>query len=226
MMNKIQFFEWNTVISIEVNGNIAPFADRLKDKIVKLDSIFSQDKLGSEIFDFKEGQVAKSKELKEALELADYLKEITNGAFDHFRKIDGVVDLYALSKGYCVEQLVKILYDEFAHGGINAGGDIQVFSEDDIWKIGLEEPANRQEIFHTIEIANGAVCSSGNYLKDHIEEAKYDISTVVGPSAPLADGLATAIIRDPEGRWLPPSYQAILHNAASKVFYTLNSKIS
>ena len=225
-MNKIQFYEWNTVISIEVAGDLTPLADSLKAKIERLDSIFSQDKKESEIYNFKEGQVAKSKELKEALELADYLKEITNGAFDHFRKVDGVVDLYALSKGYCVEQLAKMLYNEFEHGGVNAGGDIQVFSEEDTWKIGLEEPGNRQEIFHTIEIANGSVCSSGNYLKDHIQEAKYDISTVVGPSAPLADGLATAIIRDPEGKWLPPSYHAILHNALSKVYYTLNSKMS
>ena len=224
-MKKIQFHEWNTVISVEVLGDLQPFEDLLKEKITKLDSIFSQDKSGSEIYNFKHGQIARSKELKEALELAEYLKEVTNGAFDHAHREDGVVDLYALSKGYCVEQLVKLLYNNFEHGGINAGGDIQVFSEEDIWKIGLEDPANRQDIFHSIEIANGAVCSSGNYIKEHIPGAKYDISTVVGPSATLADGFATAIIRDPEGGWLPPSYQAILHNASSKVFYTLNKKL-
>lgn len=115
-------------------------------------------------------------------------------------------------KGYAVDRAIEILKQNQVAGAlINAGGDIRAIKRADgeLWRIGIQHPRNPKKILYTIEIAEGAVTTSGDYQKyffyngrriHHILDPQTGMPadscqavTVIAPTAELADALATGL---------------------------------
>jgi len=77
------------------------------------------------------------------------------------------VTLDGIAKGYIVDRAMDVLRQQkIQHALINAGGDILVYGgkgEDKPWKIGIQDPWNRQGHVDVVTLNNGAIATSGNY---------------------------------------------------------------
>jgi thiamine biosynthesis lipoprotein len=77
------------------------------------------------------------------------------------------VTLDGIAKGYIVDRAMDTLRQKkIQHALINAGGDILVYGgkgEGKPWKIGIQDPWNRQGHVDAVTLDNGAIATSGNY---------------------------------------------------------------
>jgi thiamine biosynthesis lipoprotein len=157
--------------------------------------------------------------LYEGLRFALSVAEETAGAFDpaagHYRDIaidperrtvtlqrPLVLDLGAVVKGFAVDLAARELapLSDFA---IDAGGDLYLAGSNpsgESWSVGIRNPLAPEELLDTLRVSQQAVCTSGLYERgEHILDARTGTparsvasSTVIAPSAMLADALATA----------------------------------
>jgi thiamine biosynthesis lipoprotein len=116
-----------------------------------------------------------------------------------------VVDLGAVAKGLALDlgaqALGRLGGERFL---VEAGGDLISGSIEGagLWRVGVADPFRPGGLVATIEVRDGAVCTSGGYVRrrggvDHlVRSAPLDCCpagvTVLAPSAMAADGLATA----------------------------------
>jgi FAD:protein FMN transferase len=93
---------------------------------------------------------------------------------------------------------------------VNAGGDLfagGVDEQGNPWEIGIQHPELKEQIIHTLELSNEAICTSGSYERKsakkpgehHLihpktrQSAKDWISfSVIAPFAMMADAFSTA----------------------------------
>lgn len=122
------------------------------------------------------------------------------------------VDIDGIAKGYAIDRALEALQRAAVAGGmVEVGGDLRVFGsgpDDRMWTVAIRSPfADRT--WAEIELAEGAVCSSGDYARPiEIEGRRYShiidprngrpvelvrAVTVVGPDAATADAWATAL---------------------------------
>jgi FAD:protein FMN transferase len=119
-----------------------------------------------------------------------------------------MLDLGAIVKGLAVDLAAREL-TPFENFVIDAGGDLFVAgrrSDGSPWKIGIRHPRRAGALIDAISVSGVAVCTSGDYERrigdngpHHIVDGRTKTdaallasATVIGPSAMLADGLATA----------------------------------
>jgi thiamine biosynthesis lipoprotein len=122
------------------------------------------------------------------------------------------VDLGGIAKGYIVDRAVDILKSYGINSGaVNAGGDMFLIGNrfDRPWRIGIQHPREAGQVLATVEVADQAVVTSGDYERyfmvngqrfHHIFDPRTGMPsrasqsvTVVSAKVALADGLATAI---------------------------------
>lgn len=118
------------------------------------------------------------------------------------------LDLGALAKGFAADLMMEALRD-LPHASIHAGGDVcchGVHPAHRAWRIGVRHPHRPDSMGAVAELAEGAVCTSGNYERAgearagrHLLDPRTDEPaaglasvTVVAPTAVIADGLSTA----------------------------------
>lgn len=120
-----------------------------------------------------------------------------------------VIDLGAVAKGFAIDLATNELKD-FVGFVVNAGGDLfagGVNEQGQPWRIDIQHPQQKEQIIHTIEISNAAVCTSGSYERrsankpgiHHIIHPQLHQSpndwlscSIIAPFAMLADAFATA----------------------------------
>ena len=119
-----------------------------------------------------------------------------------------IIDLGAVAKGLAVDLAAREL-QPFNNFAINAGGDLYLGGcnpSGEPWSIGIRHPRSDDELIDSLRISNRAVCTSGDYerrsskddghhiLDPHTESSANGVAsvTVIGPTAMLADALATA----------------------------------
>jgi len=92
----------------------------------------------------------------------------TGGAV-RFGDPEVAIDLGGIAKGYAVDRAVAALREHgITQAFVNVGGDLYALgtSEDgDPWKVGVRSPQDPTRIAETIEIADQAVATSGDYLR-------------------------------------------------------------
>jgi thiamine biosynthesis lipoprotein len=131
-----------------------------------------------------------------------------------FLKMKGMkIGFGAIGKGYAADRAKKLLKDQGVLAGIiNASGDMNTWGtqvDGSDWKVGIKNPLNKNKIFATMPVSNGAVVTSGNYEKyvqldgkrySHIINPKTGYpskgivsASVFAPKAELADALATSV---------------------------------
>ena len=129
---------------------------------------------------------------------------------------DGVeVDLGGIAKGYAMDVAVAVLRKRGIPGGlVELGGDISCYgvrAEGGKWRIQVLDPFDpeKRESLGIIELAEGSVCTSGNYYRyseiagrrySHIVDPRsgWPVDeapsvTVVAPDGATADAWATAL---------------------------------
>jgi thiamine biosynthesis lipoprotein len=122
------------------------------------------------------------------------------------------VDLGAIAKGYAIDRASEILRRAgIESAAINAGGDIRLIGKHGRrpWRIAIQHPRDAERQLATLELADVAVVTSGDYERfferdgvryHHIFDPRTGYPaglcqsvTVVAPSAALADALSTAV---------------------------------
>lgn len=155
------------------------------------------------------------------------------------------IDLGGIAKGYITDMAVEIMVAQgVEYGLVNAGGDIRLLgskTDGSPWRVGIKDPQNPNAFFAVVEIAQGAIVTSGDYerffIKDgiryhHILDPQTGLPahgvrsvTVTAPDAELADLLGTAIfVMGPKaGLALAesiPGVEALIWVAVDKVHWT------
>lgn len=139
-------------------------------------------------------------------------KKETHGLFDPF--FDGKYNPTGFVKGWAIEnafmKYIKPLIDNniLEAGAINGAGDMQVgtrLGSNFSWKIGIENPEDKEKIIAKYSIKNGAVATSGLSKKGQHIKSDNDINhiqvTVVGTYLSDVDVLATAGVVANEKIW-------------------------
>ena len=139
-------------------------------------------------------------------------KKETQGLFDPF--FDGKYNPTGFVKGWAIEnafmKYIKPLIENsiIEAGAINGAGDMQVGTRLDSnfsWKIGIENPEDKEKIIAKYSIKNGAVATSGLSKKGQHIKSDNDINhvqvTVVGTYLSDVDVLATAGVVANEKIW-------------------------
>jgi len=129
------------------------------------------------------------------------------------------LDLDAVAKGLAIDLAARSL-EAWDGVLVDAGGDLFVSGVDpsgDAWKIGIEDPREPSRLLATLRLTGRAICTSGGAKRrsptapgaHHLVDARTgspvpDIlsCTVVGPTAMMADTVATAAFVLGRGRAL------------------------
>ncbi len=161
---------------------------------------------------FAEGREPSERDIQQMLSLtgADGIRIDTHSI--RFTKPDMGITLDGIAKGYIVDRASEVLQNcGVVNHLINAGGDIRtsgLAARGKKWTIAVQDPQKRRAYPDMIEMANGAIATSGNYevfydhekLFHHIVSARSGHSpqrsssvSVVAPTVLEADALSTAV---------------------------------
>lgn len=172
-----------------------------------VDERFSTYKSQSEISQINHRNVdpgGYSKEMVEVLSYAEVARKNTFGFFD-IRTPRGELDPSGIVKGWAIGGAVALLRGRgLKHFFVDAGGDVAVQggkADGEPWSVGIKNPFAPSENVKIIFLGEGAIATSGTYIRgNHIYnphdfgEVLLDVVslTVVGPSICDADIYATA----------------------------------
>ena len=120
------------------------------------------------------------------------------------------INLGSISKGYIIDKIIDYFIESnILEGFVNAGGDLRFYSNDRRkWRIGIQNPRDRNSIIMSLRIPDMAVVTSGDYERYFINNdiryhhilnpltgfpATPTVSvTILSQNAFLADALSTA----------------------------------
>lgn len=155
----------------------ADAARRCFDDLREVDRVFSPFDPESEIRRIARGRLRDADAapmLTEVRQLCDHARHATGGLFDAEWK--GWFDPTGLVKGWAIEHVARrhlqpLLDDRrVAAVGINAGGDMQLFTHPDsswMWNVGITDPRIAGAIIATVPVSTGAVATSGTSERGH-----------------------------------------------------------
>ena len=160
--------------------------------------------------------------IAQVLDFAEIARRVTGGVFDV--RGSGSLDPSGIVKGWAASGAAEPLRALGVDYYLNAGGDmlLRALTTDRPWRIGIEHPGDPQGLLAVVELASGAVATSGaTHRGAHIWNPRTGApasgiaqATVVGPSLIWADVLATAVVAGGSaavnrGDW-PPGYELLL----------------
>ena len=234
----------------------------------RVDEVFSPYKPDSPVSRIRDGRLPlealaehpDGAAIREVLALCAQLERESGGAFDAWNVGEPpAFDPSGAVKGWAAEQASRLLAEHgLARHSLNAGGDVRVRGgigdeehdgENDgaphgadprPWRIGLTDPHRPGHTLAVVELADGAVATSGTAERGlhvfdprtHRPATALAQVTVVGPDLALADGYATAALALAAERrageayaWLADlaertGYQALTVDAQTGVWWT------
>ncbi len=174
------------------------------------DRVFSTYRPDSDISRIRRGEIPvrdADPAVAQVLDFAEIARRLTGGTFDvnngrrHGRS---GLDPSGIVKGWAASRAAAPLAALGMDYYLNAGGDVllQSAGHGQPWRIGIEHPDDPQGLLAVVELATGAVATSGRtHRGEHIwnpatgrPAAGIAQATVVGPSLVWADILATAVV--------------------------------
>ncbi|GAA1694989.1 FAD:protein FMN transferase [Microbacterium sediminicola] len=170
----------------------------------RADAVFSTYRPDSDISQIRTGAFAIEDADPDVAEVADacaLAEERTNGLFRANWR--GWFDPTGYVKGWAVERaarrhLARVLSFPGASAvGINAGGDMRLFTADDsdwVWRVGIADPHHPGALVATVEVRNGAVATSGTAERgSHIVDPRTGgKATRIASATVVADSLTEA----------------------------------
>lgn len=109
------------------------------------------------------------------------------------------IELGAVAKGYLTDRISEILEShEIKRANISLGGNILVVGrrpDNNLWRIGLQDPSNPETHFGVLEAENTAAVTSGDYQR-YFEEDGVRYHHIIDPSSgyPAASGIRSVMI--------------------------------
>lgn len=169
-----------------------------------LDRVFSTYRDDSDISRLRRGEAALADLDPRVAEVAvacETWAVATGGRFS--AEWRGWFDPTGYVKGWAVETAARhhlgplIALPGIVAAGINAGGDLQLFTapgSDWSWEVGIADPDRPGAVIATLEVVNGAVATSGTAERgDHIVDPRTGVAArTVRSATVVADGLAAA----------------------------------
>ena len=154
----------------------------------------------------EKGHVPPDKEIEKVLPAVSYRNIVINKSNDTkkpatiiFKNTQTQIDLGAIGKGYAVDKALEIIRKFGINNGcINLGGNIYVLGtppDKNAWKIGVQNPRNKDEILGYLELKNEATATSGDYERFFEFNGKR-YSHIINPQTgrPVSGTLATTIV--------------------------------
>ena len=193
------------------------------------DGVFSTYRQDSDISRIRRGDLLvrdADPAVAQVLDFAEIARRLTGGTFDvhNGRRTNRSLDPSGIVKGWAASRAAAPLATLGMDYYLNAGGDVLLHSAggDHPWRIGIEHPDDPQGLLAVVELASGAVATSGRtHRGEHIwnpatgrPATGLAQATVVGPSLVWADILATAVVaggleRLDLAQW-PPGHDVML----------------
>ncbi len=169
-----------------------------------IDRVFSTYRDDSDISRLRRGERSLNEldpRLSEVAAACEEWEHATRGRFS--ARWRGWFDPTGYVKGWSVENVARrhlgplVEQPGVVAAGINAGGDLQLFTADAAdwqWHIGIADPARPGELAATLEVVNAAVATSGTAERgDHIVDPRSGLpAREVVSATVVADGLAAA----------------------------------
>lgn len=165
------------------------------------DERFSPYKTNSELNRYNRGEISHVKLNPQMLQVINYCRKAETATGGYFSAWDGkVFDPSGYVKAWSIEQAVNLLKELGVESFcLSAGGDI-LARGNKIWRIGIQNPHDNNQIVATIKLKNMSIATSGNYERGlHIRNPKtgkpadfWASLSVVGQEIVTADVLATA----------------------------------
>ncbi len=205
-----------------------------------IDATFSTYKENSEISQINRGELRPeeySNDMRTILALSEQTRQETGGYFDI--QHNGILDPSGIVKGWAILQAATMLREAaFQHFYIDAGGDMQVSGYKDgkpgrLWRIGIRNPFNRNEIVKVLALTNKGIATSGTairgqhiYNPHHPGQQLLDVAslTVIGPNVYEADRFATAAFAmGKKGIYFIeelPGFEGYMIDASARATYT------
>lgn len=82
---------------------------------------------------------------------------------------DARLDLGSIAKGYAVDRAATVLRERGIRNGlVSVGGDLYAIgssADGSPWRVGIQDPGDESRMIGTVEVADGAVATSGTYLQ-------------------------------------------------------------
>ncbi len=170
----------------------------------ELDRVFSPFRADSDISRLRRGELAAQRadpRVDDVRRACARLLEQTAGRFDAWR--DGWFDPTGYVKGWAAERAARahlaplLCVDGTVAVGLNAGGDLQVFTAPDAdwsWSIGIADPHRPGAVLATVALRDGAVATSGTAERGaHIVDPHTGRAAIAVASATtIADSLTDA----------------------------------
>ncbi|MFC2966713.1 FAD:protein FMN transferase [Acidimangrovimonas pyrenivorans] len=203
-------------ITVEVVGAGAEaLIDAAFATFAEVDARFSPYRDDSEVSALNAGRLARraaSAEMAEVLEIAEEMRQASDGYFDIARP-EGGIDPSGVVKGWAILKVARqIAATGVEHYYVDAGGDIQTGGRDAEgrdWVIGIRNPFDAGQIIKGVTPRGRGIATSGSYARGaHIYDPHFPgrpieqvVSlTVIGPDVLAADLYATAgFAMGPEG---------------------------
>ena len=190
-------------VGVEVRDRIAPGAvDEAFAWLCNVDALFSTYRPGSEIARLGRGMLDMddaSPAVREVLARCETFRAATGGFFD--ARATGRLDPSGLVKGWAVDRAAELLERAGARRFyVNAGGDVLLRGGGEAWRVGIQHPRRKDRLACVVEVADGAVATSGAYergghvVDPHTGRPPSGVLsvTVLGPDLATADACATA----------------------------------
>ncbi len=170
-----------------------------------VDGTFSTYKATSEISRINDGMLSiaqASANMRTIFTLSEQTKKDTHGYFDIGH--NGRYDPSGIVKGWAIDNAANLLKRRGFHNFyVDAGGDVQVAGRKngELWRVGIRNPFNRQEIVKVLALTNKGIATSGTAIRgQHIynpHERDVPVTdivsvSVIGPNIYDADRFATA----------------------------------
>ncbi|KGN40489.1 FAD:protein FMN transferase [Knoellia aerolata] len=218
-------------------SDVAAAADRVFAHLRRVDRVLSTWRADSDLLRLQHGELDDGEAhpwLAEVVELSLEAEDRTDGLFRAWRSRDGgrvAFDPLGLVKGWAVagaaahlDTVPAISYSIGAGGDIVVGAGRGMGGGEPVWRIGIEDPADRTRVLDVVSLTRGAVATSGATARGaHIVDprtgqglSRAGSATVVGPDLMWADVWATAAFVDPAqaARLMSrkdPAYRLITH---------------
>ncbi len=157
-------------------------------------------------FFHEKGHIPSDKNIEKLLPAVSYKNIVIDKSNDlqkpstvFFKNAQTQIDLGAIGKGYAVDKALEILKKfKISNACINLGGNIYVLGTPDrknAWKIGVQNPRNKNEILGYLELKNEATATSGDYERFFEFKGKR-YSHIINPQTgrPVSGTIATTII--------------------------------
>ncbi|WP_235201507.1 FAD:protein FMN transferase [Microbacterium sp. CH12i] len=145
------------------------------DELREVDRVFSTYRADSDISRIRRGELAVADADERVALVADaceHAEQATGGLFS--ARWRGWFDPTGYVKGWAVEEAsrrhLEPLLSSAAAVGINAGGDLQLFTAagaDWRWQVGIADPHDRGQMIAVVDVLNGAVATSGTAERGH-----------------------------------------------------------